>query len=62
MKCVLAPAWELSDEHPTSVGQAVLVHRHTGQVYGPADIVQVYPSYGFLPAAQAVARFASRPG
>ncbi len=59
MKASLAPSWELSTEHAaSSYGQPVLVHRATGDAYGPGDIVKPYPSYGYVPALDAVARLA----
>lgn len=52
--------WELSTEHAAcSYGQPVLVNRATGDAYGAGDIVQAYPSYGFMPAAAAVRRMAA---
>ena len=60
MKALLSPSWELSTEHGTThQGQLVLVQRSTKQVFGPRDLVRVYPVWGFLPAAQAVARLAT---
>lgn len=53
----LTPTWELSTDHATSsYGQPVMINRTTGEGYGPADIVQPYPSYGLMPACAAVAR------
>ena len=60
MKALLSPSWELSTESGASHhGQLVLVQRSTKQVFGPRDLVRVYPVWGFLPAAQAVARLAT---
>ncbi len=59
MKALLTGTWELSTDHAaSSYGQPVLVNRPTGEAYGPADVVKAYPSYGFMPAAAAVARMA----
>ncbi len=59
MKAKLAPSWELSTEHAaSSYGQPVLVHRTTGDAYGPGDIVRPYPSYGLMRAVDAVRRLA----
>jgi len=59
MQATLSPSWELSTEHATSsYGQPVLVHRTTGDAYGPGDILSAYPSYGLLPAAAVVRRLA----
>lgn len=59
MRTVLAPSWELSTEHAaSSYGQPVLVHRATGEAYGPGDILTAYPSYGPRPAAAVVRRLA----
>jgi len=59
MKAMLSPSWELSTEHARSHGQPVLVKRSTKEVFGPGDMVRVYPAWGFLPAVQAVARLAT---
>jgi hypothetical protein len=60
MKTTLSPSWELSTEHAAcSYGQPVLVQRSTKQAFGPGDMVRVYPAWGFLPAAKAVARLAT---
>lgn len=59
MKTTLSPSWELSTDHAaSSYGQPVLVHRATGEAYGPGDIVAPYPSYGPMVAADAVRRMA----
>ena len=59
MRTTLSPSWDLSTDHATSsYNQPVLVNRSTGEAFGQADIVQVYPSHGFVPAAQAVERMA----
>ncbi len=59
MKTTLTGSWELSDEHAASSdGQPVLVHRPTGDAYGPGDVLEAYRSWGFLPAARVVARMA----
>lgn len=34
------------------------MHRATGAAFGAGDLVTLYPSYGFLPAAHAVFRLA----
>ena len=60
MKALLSPSWELSTEPGASHhGQLVLVQRSTKEAFGPEDMVRVYPAWGFLPAAQAVARLAT---
>ncbi len=59
MRVPLSPSFELSTEHAASrYGQPVLVHRTSGEAYGPADLLRAYPSYGYLPAAHVVARLA----
>ncbi len=61
MKAALTPSWELSTEHPpSSCGRLVLVHRQTNEACGPGDIVRLYPSHGYAPAAHGVARLARR--
>jgi hypothetical protein len=61
MEITLAPSWILTTDHAaSSYGQPVLVKRSTKEAFGPGDIVQVYPSWGFQPAGQAVARFAKQ--
>jgi len=53
----LSGSWELSTDHAaSSYGQPVLVNRATGEAFGPGDILKPYPSYGFMPAAEAVRR------
>jgi excisionase family DNA binding protein len=57
MTITLSPSWQLTDEHSqSSYGIPVLINRGTDDVYGPADIIQPYPSWGYMPAANAVAR------
>jgi len=52
-------SWELSTEHAASShGHPVLVCRVTGEACGPRDVVECYPSWGYLPAGRAVARLA----
>ena len=59
MATTLTGTWELTTEHPTSsYGAPVLVNRATGDGYGPGDIVKCCPSWGFMPAADAVRRMA----
>ena len=59
----LCGRWQLSTEHPASSnGVPVLVRRETGQAFGPSDIVELYPSYGLLPARRGVARLARATG
>jgi len=61
VKTLLAPSWELSTEHAaSSYGQPVLVNRGTGEAFGPGDVLIPYPSWGYVTAAMAVARFAKR--
>ena len=53
----LSGTWELSTDHASSsYGQPVLVNRSTGEAFGPGDILKPYPSYGFMPAGEAVRR------
>jgi hypothetical protein len=60
MRVTLSPSWELSTEHAASQrDQPVLVKRSTKEAFRPRDMVRVYPAWGFLPAAQAVARLAT---
>lgn len=57
MQVNLSGSWELSTDHAaSSYGQPVLVNRATGEAFGPGDILKPYPSYGFMPAAEAVRR------
>jgi len=59
MEITLAPSWILSTEHSaSSYGQPVLVKRATGEAFGPRDVVKLYPSHGYAPAAEGVARLA----
>ncbi len=55
----LAPSYRLTTEHPaSSYGQPVLVHGPTGTAYGPGDVFEVYPAWGWMPADDAVVRMA----
>jgi hypothetical protein len=59
MKISLSPTWKLSTDYAApSYGQLVLVNRTTGEAFGPGDLVKPYPSYGLMPAAEAVRRLA----
>ncbi len=59
MAVLLSGRWELTTDHAaSSYGAPVLVDRTSGDAYGPADIVEAYPSWGLLPAALAVQRLA----
>jgi len=59
MKVSLTPSWELSSKHAVGCWETpVLVNRHTGEEYGPADILTAYPSWGPMTAANAVLRMA----
>ena len=59
MQCLLTPSWMLTTENAaSSYGQPVLLSRPTRDVFGPADILQPYPSWGYMPAAEAVRRMA----
>lgn len=52
---VLTPSFVLTTDHPQSrYGIPVLLHRQDGTAYGPADILQPYPSRGMAPAAHFV--------
>ena len=56
----IAPSFTLTTEHSaSSYGHPVLVRLSTGEAYGPGDVIEAYPSWGFTPARQAVARMAS---
>lgn len=57
MQVNLSGSWDLSTDHAaSSYGQPVLVNRATGTAFGPGDILKPYPSWGFMPAAEAVRR------
>jgi hypothetical protein len=59
MKIHLSSSWDLStDLAVPSHDRPVLVNRTTGQAFGPADIVMLYPSYGLMLACEAVRRLA----
>jgi hypothetical protein len=59
MQLTLTPTWTLTTDHAaSSYGHPVLVSRATGEAYGPADIVSLYPSWGMMMAADAVRRAA----
>jgi hypothetical protein len=55
----LTPSWILTVDHPAShYGIPVLVHRATGEGYGPGEIYDFPASAGGMqPAAHFVARF-----
>ena len=47
MKVTLTPSFELTTQHAaSSYGQPVLLHRPTGNVYGPGDTLEAYPRWG----------------
>ena len=55
MQIVLSQSWTLTDEHSSAKpGVPVLLNRETGEAYGPADYVVVYPSPSWVSAARAV--------
>lgn len=57
MKVTLTPSFMLSNEHASSsYGQGVLVRRDSGEAFGPADVLQPYPSWPWMTGAQAVER------
>ena len=59
MTITLTPSWILTDESAaSSYKEPVLVKFQTGQVYGPDDVVQCYPSWPFETARKSVARMA----
>jgi len=61
MKVTLLPSWELTTEHAASShGQPVFVNRADNQAYGPADVLEPYPSWGWVTGAMAVKRMAAR--
>lgn len=61
MKIYLTPSWELSTEHPASSYRfPVLVNRATNEAYGPKDIVNLYPSWGYMTGSVALIRIMKR--
>jgi len=58
MQINLTPTWALTTEHAQSHYRLpVLIDRgNDTSVYGPADIVQLYPSWPLQPAAMSVLR------
>ncbi len=48
----LSPSWTLE----TGSGSPVLKHRVTGKIYGPSDVVKMYPSWPPQPARVSVRR------
>lgn len=54
---ILASPWMLTiNNAASSCGLPALVNRTTDQAYGPRDCVEIYPSWGRLPASLAVCR------
>jgi len=52
MKLTLTPSYYL-----TNAGESPrLVHRQSGQEYGPDDMAQLYPAWGMQPVRQSVRR------
>lgn len=46
---VLTPSYILTRHHPASrYGMPVLVNQQTGDAFGPGDVFQPYPSWGWL--------------
>ena len=60
MNVTLSGSWELSTDHADdhADGQPVLIHRATGAVFWPDDILTPFPSWGVMPATNAVLRMA----
>lgn len=59
MNINLSPSWDLTTEHSaSSYGQPVLVNRGTNEAYGKGDILEAYPSWGYMPASAVVERLA----
>lgn len=57
MQIALSKNWIITDEHSASnEGVPVLENRETGEAYGPADTVRVYPLDDLMPAARVVDR------
>ncbi len=57
MQIVLSRNWIITDEHSAAKeGIPVLENRETGEAYGPADTVGVYPLDDLMPAARVVDR------
>jgi hypothetical protein len=55
---LLAPSWLLTTHHARSnCGKPLLVHRPTGDAYGPDDLVEF--GIEIMPARMLVARFAN---
>jgi hypothetical protein len=63
MRVNLAPSWDLTTDHSaSSYGQPVLVNRGTNEAYGKGDILEAYPSWGYMSAAAVVERLAKIKG
>jgi len=61
MKVKLTANFELTDERiGSSYARPLLVNLSTGKAYGPKDIIEPYPFWGFKPAAAHVARMVER--
>ena len=61
MKAQLTPSFELTTDHPAShYGIPVLLHRQTGEAFGPADVLKPYHSVGFITAAAFVVRYGKK--
>jgi hypothetical protein len=59
MKLKLTRSYVLTDEHEsTNYGQPVLVRSTTGEAFGPADVLEPYPSWGVMTAGNVVVRIA----
>lgn len=54
----LAPSWILTTEHAQSSDGMPLLVNGQGEAFGPAELIQPYPSGGYMLAAAAVARMA----
>ena len=58
METILSPSFILTNEHPqSSYGIPVLLDHGSGTVYGRADILEPYPSVGYVTAKMFVERF-----
>jgi hypothetical protein len=57
MRITLWPPWELNTDHPaTSSGEPVLVNHKTGTAFHSKDLMEAFPAWGRMSAAQTVKR------
>jgi hypothetical protein len=57
MRIPLLPPWELNTDHPATIsGDPVLVNQMSGDAFQSIDVMEAFPAWGRMSAAQTVRR------